>query len=372
MRHEAPGDRATIAFVADISDPQEVKPGERLFAGLASTRLRMLIPARELAAHLRVLLVPFDAFLADPALLRFGRLNAVVVSKLPLARVLERKDALGAMLARLRGSASGSRRFADLCDDYETLGEQANAPFLGTYFRGLCETCEIVVPSEAMRALVTSLGARAAHLIEDPWEIESVGTARFAPASRLRLLWFGNLGLQNAQLVANTFALVLKRLRGHALHLSLVAHADTAPLALQIGDKLRRLHPDCAFEFLPWSPETTESALAACDAALLPQNLAARWGRVMSHNRLVSVLRAGRLALASPMPAYLELKDHAWVGENLADGLEWALANPHAACARILSGQRAVAHRFSPRAVGERWREALASRDDTPTRNTLD
>lgn len=91
---------------------------------------------------------------------------------------------------------------------------------------------------------------------------------------------------------------------------------------------------------------------------LLPQADDA-WGRVKSHNRLVESIRSGRFALASPIPSYVELQDFAWVGADLAEGLDWALGQPQDAAARLAAGQSAIESRFSPAVVGARWRAAL-------------
>jgi glycosyltransferase involved in cell wall biosynthesis len=99
--------------------------------------------------------------------------------------------------------------------------------------------------------------------------------------------------------------------------------------------------------------------LAAADIVLLPQETDTEWGRAKSHNRAVETLRAGRFAVASPIPAYLELAEFFWVGEDIAAGVNWALDHPGEAEARITDGQKYVAQRFAPDAIARRWIAAL-------------
>lgn len=92
---------------------------------------------------------------------------------------------------------------------------------------------------------------------------------------------------------------------------------------------------------------------------LQPENLNEK-GRVKSANRLLETLRAGRIAVAHPLPSYLELKDFAWTGDRLEDGIRSVLENPAAALQRAREGQRYVAEKFSPRSIAERWLAAAA------------
>jgi hypothetical protein len=95
------------------------------------------------------------------------------------------------------------------------------------------------------------------------------------------------------------------------------------------------------------------------DFVWLPQDTRESWAAVRSHNRLVSAIRAGRFALAAPIPSYQELAPYAWVGDSLADGLKWALANPEQAVERVRKGQAYVDQRFSPEVIGRRWAQIL-------------
>ena len=108
----------------------------------------------------------------------------------------------------------------------------------------------------------------------------------------------------------------------------------------------------------PWAPDGLWSALHACDAVLLPSERLHSKKHARSANRLIEALRAGRFAIAHPVPSYLEFSDHAWIGEDLCEGIEWAVAHPNAVMERISRGQAYVEAQYSPEAIGESW-EAL-------------
>ena len=80
---------------------------------------------------------------------------------------------------------------------------------------------------------------------------------------------------------------------------------------------------------------------------------------VKSPNRAVEGIRAGRLVLAYPLPAYQELAPGLWLGDDMAAGIRAALADPHAALETITAGQSIVARRFAPQRIAQRWEAVL-------------
>jgi hypothetical protein len=134
---------------------------------------------------------------------------------------------------------------------------------------------------------------------------------------------------------------------------------ESREVVAALRGRLRERYPRLNIAFTPWSLAATEAAIERSGFVLLPQEHRSAWGQVKSHNRMVSVIRDGRLALASPIPAYQELSRYGWVGEDLAAGLRWALASPEQAAMRVAEGQRYVETRFSPEVVGRKWAQAL-------------
>jgi hypothetical protein len=111
----------------------------------------------------------------------------------------------------------------------------------------------------------------------------------------------------------------------------------------------------------PASPEATWRALRACDMVWLPHDFSTVTSRVRGAGSLVEALRGGRFAVASPLPAYAELSQYAYVGDSSCVGILWALRHPLDVVSRISQGQRMVAEQFSAQAVARRWLEALGT-----------
>lgn len=347
-----------VAFVLPLGASAQVNQSDAYLTEIASMRLRAVIPARQLAERVPVWFVALDDFIADPSLARFGSAGAVVISKLPSPEILRRRQALDALLARLTPRFDGPRLFADMPDDLAALGKSAREPFLARYQKGLGAACSFVVPCHALGEGIARDAQRGVVVIEDPYE-NRAGAVRVAPGSPLRLLWFGNLGGINAAMVADALAAVLGSLRDRPVELELVTRIAARDELDTIGRRVRSAHPACALRVTAWSLEATEAALERCDFVLLPQDSRADWSRGKSHNRLVAAIRGGRFAIASPVPTYLELKDYAWVGDDLALGLRWALANPEAAAQRLRAGQPVIEARFSPDQIGRQWAALL-------------
>ena len=326
---------------------------------LASARLRMIIPARQLARRLPVWLVPFAEFIERPRLEHLGRPHAIVISKLSSAEVVASEPQLRALLAALREVPG--RLFADLSDDYAALGKALGQPFLAQYQRGLGRACEFVVPTAALGAAVGSDARRGVHVIEDPFETEVARPVRVSSTGGvLHLVWFGTLSEVNFPLIERELGKLASAFPDRPLRVELVAQLAARQPVLAAGARLAGTYAHFSLGFTAWSLSATEAAIERADFVWLPQEHQLSWGRVKSHNRLVSAIRGGRLALASPIPSYEELAPYAWVGEPLVAGLRWALANPLEAAQRVREGQRHVEQRFSPDAIGRRWAEVLA------------
>lgn len=355
----AADDGAFVAFLTHSAEVQPIAPGERLFADTASTRLRVLIPAAELALRVPVRLVPLAQFRADPSLRALGAPRAVVIAKLPAGAIAAMAPELTAILDAIAAGRCPAPVFADLSDDYAALAGALRAPFLATYQRRLAEHCTLTVPCAALRDALAPLAARGVEVIEDPYESDAAQPVRTRAGDPPALCWFGTLGPPNADPLRQSLSALAGGMADMGGRIELVAGEPSRAAGLAIAAAVAAANPRWSVAFTAWSPESAAAAIARSDFVLLPQAHATPWGRVKSHNRLVETIRAGRLALASPVPSYVELADYAWIGESLAEGLRWALAHPEEAAARVAQGQTYVAARFSPAAVGARWAQVL-------------
>ena len=354
----ASSDPPVVAFLSTI-DRTCFIPDDAIYSRLASTRLRTLIPAGQLAGKARVALVPWSALLDQAGFAALGGPAVLVVSKLSTAEVLTRRDEVERGLGRLRALHGSVRLVADVSDDYAAMAIELNQPFLEAYQRGLAETCVLTVPCEALAKRLRPIARHGVRVIEDPWESPRSNPAAVRGGDPLQLLWFGNLGNTNAGVVEGGLGRALSGLRGRRARVEVIAGPERSGLVAGIAERLNREYPAASVQFVEWSLEAVWSALARCDLVLLPQDHRDAWGSVKSHNRLVEAIRAGRFALASPIPSYAELADYAWVGEDLAEGLAWALNHPREAEQRVAAGQAYIATRFAPEVVGRKWAAVL-------------
>jgi len=106
---------------------------------------------------------------------------------------------------------------------------------------------------------------------------------------------------------------------------------------------------------VPWSFNAFERALSACDLVIIPADFRNSRSSAKSPNRLVAGVHAGRFVVAHPVPAYLPYAEFAWIGENLCEGIRWAIRHPREVIERIARGQAYLDARHSPEVVARFW-----------------
>jgi hypothetical protein len=313
-------DVGRIAWVVSGERPETV----------ASYRYTALIPAAALGGRV----VSIDENVDGEQILDLHRPSAVVLGKafhggfVTLARAAK---------------ARGIPVLAAMCDWH----------FDNPINQALAETSDrLVVQTETMAAGVRDHFKKEPALIEEPYEGRR-GVPRFSPTRPLRLLWFGHS--VNLDTLASGIAQV-GQLPGLELVVYVVTNRlDRVPPALS---GLARFKASVRLELRNWSLDIQWRELAACDVVLLPSRPTPD-KLVKGHNRLVQAIHSGRLALAYPLPQYAEMKDFCWCGEDLGQGLAWALSNPAEVLSRIAAGQRYLDERFSPARIAARWREEI-------------
>jgi hypothetical protein len=233
----------------------------------------------------------------------------------------------------------------DICDDhFDTV-------FRDTY-RLLCKIADGITASTTMMAEVISRRAgRTAQVIGDPFEAP-LGEVRFQPEpGRVRLLWFGHPS--NFDTLSAMMPSVVKLSREMAVDLRVVSE-EAANIRKALDRANCDFGPSLKIQFTPWSAEATWQALADCDAVLIP-SLSAEVKQVKSPNRLVESIRCGRFVAAYPLPSYEPLANYAWLGENVVDGIRWALSHPKAAEMQVRQGQQFIAATFNPAYLAKQW-----------------
>lgn len=316
----------------------------QLTSSLASVRYRVLSPAQSLARHgHQVRIVRYDASQSLDVLEPVLHVDAVVISKVLSAWNLELVE---------RARRGGARVVFDLCDDHFR-----NARLAPTYF-GLCERADRIVCSTTEMAAVTKQHTgRDVAVIEDPFEAPA-GEARFAPpADRLRLLWFGH------PTNFDTLGSMIPRLARLAEESPLELHVVSDPAGTGIVAALSQVEQQTAARlktrFTPWSAEATWQAMADADLVVVPSGPDQR-KQVKSPNRVIESIRGGRFVTAYPVPSYRQFAEYAWLGEDVSQGVRWALRHPEQVRERIRRGQDYIAARFSPDAIASKWDAALS------------
>jgi len=315
---------------------------------LASVRYRVLAPARYLAAQghqvgwLRI--DQAAATPSEPATAARLAADVVVISK-----VLSH----GSLDVARAAQRSGAKVLVDLCDDHFDTPELS-----GTYF-ALCELTDgILASTAAMTATIRRRTGRAAIQIDDPFEGPH-GPPRYSPREQypaVKLAWFGHP--VNFDTILAMLPGLQSLTRELPLELSLVtdvAAAQRSPLWQSLNAARQ---PGLKLELIPWSLAATWQTLADSDLVVLP-SLPEQKKQVKSPNRAVEGIRAGRLVLAYPLPAYQELAGGLWLGEDLAAGIRWAVAHPSEARQLIERGQTLIVRRFAQEQVGRSWEAVL-------------
>ena len=146
-----PGDKGFIAFVADVDEPYFLGPDDTVEAEQASLRLRVGLPARELARRVPVCLVPVRYIEQDPTLAGLGVVRAIVVAKIPV-RLLTGEPGFAVALANwVEAMARKHRVVADFCDDLAAAAAVYSRPALAEFQHRLLQACPATVPSAALR-----------------------------------------------------------------------------------------------------------------------------------------------------------------------------------------------------------------------------
>jgi hypothetical protein len=360
-----PRDQAFVAFITNVNDLYFVTPDETLESEQASVRLRVGLPARELARRVPVYLLPIDYIEKDPTLSGLGTPRAIVVGKPPVRFFTQKPDRATPLIDWVETTAREHRIVVDFSDDLAAAGEMYSVPGLMEFQRRLLRACPATVPSIALKERLAAYSNRGISVIEDPYESAQPGTPRFEPGRTLRLVWFGVFGPPLRAFIQSQFANIARRILNRPVDVAFVTYAGQADLVNELGSALGDINSQFRLRHVVWSREATASELAGCDLVVLPQDVRSDWGRVKSHNRLVEAIRAGRFAVVSPVPAYLELQNYAWVGDDLATGVEWTLENVDEVQRRLIAGQAYVEERFAPARIGATWADVLGIREAT-------
>ena len=251
--------------------------------------------------------------------------------------------------------------------------------FRDFYAAALPECLAVTTVSEPFAQALRRLTSRPVHVAPEPSEGErgapQAFIARKPPAPlawlarriglsndlwRVRLLWFGYPA--NLPPLLELVPALESLARRHPLMLTCVTNpvaeltALMSPARTQESSALR-------VQFIPWGPLALPGIIGANDMVLLPSAYRDPVRQAKSPNRLVAGLHGGRFVVAHPLPAYAPYAAFAWIGEDLCQGIEWAIKHPREAVERIARGQEYIDRRHSSEAVARFWLDVLDSRN---------
>src|SRR5262245_5167629 len=251
--------------------------------------------------------------------------------------------------ACLAAKARGCRLVIDVSD----YPFRKPAPVPAFYSEALKICDAVVANSRKMGELIAPHTPRQPLVIEDAI-LGSMGEPAFAPASTVELLWFGHpTNLPYLDAVIGPLARLASRRR---CRLTIVTE-DSAEARGVVQAINSRFAPALEVRLSPWSLEAQRCAMRECDLVLIPSDPADAFKAGASANRIAEALNAGRFPVASRLPSYLSFGNAAWLGQDLVQGIEWALANPAEVLERIRRGQALVAEQFAADRIGRQWRE---------------
>lgn len=348
-----------------------IERDEKLYSVHAAVRLRTLIPAQAMQAigHATSILSIKNELRIPNFAVPEGCQVAVFDQLYPFGS--EQFYQVGAAMLDLitRFQRSGIKTAADIHDDHFHLPGRLD------YFHRLVQLVDIVIANtRGMKCIVSGHTNRPIEVIGDPCEGPH-GEPSFAPearrggrhgplrrflpwsdAPRLKLVWFGHQSNLTAlydlmpQLVS-----IAKRL---PIQMTVVSGQESG--VEESCEIFNHYHGRrCRMVFIPWSLENTWRALRECDLCVIPVDMSNKSKSVKSANRLIETLRAGRFAVASPLPAYQEFSESAWIGESIPQGIEWALDHPAEVVERIRVGQLAIEQNYSPAAIAKQWERMM-------------
>ena len=144
---------------------------------------------------------------------------------------------------------------------------------------------------------------------------------------RVRLLWFGypaNL----PPLLALVPALERYAAR-YPLLLTCVTHPTAEIDAADDAAANHRAEPRLRVHFVPWSPIVMDTLVEHSDVVADPERLpqprqAGEESQPPGQRRCM----AAGFVIAHPLPAYAPYSAFAWIGEDLIEGLDWAIRHP--------------------------------------------
>ncbi|MDX1811636.1 MAG: hypothetical protein R3240_06785 [Gammaproteobacteria bacterium] len=311
---------------------------------MASNRYRVLMPANKLAEQGHTINIIHDC----TNIIASGGSELSDVDILIIAKSFDQDHLTVAKQAK----SLGKKIIIDVCDNYFFQ----NAEMLAHY-SALIELSNVVVANS--QGMADSLAQRFKNkkiiVIEDPYE-SIKQPAVFSPSDKeLRLAWFGYD--RNLPVLLDEIPNLGKVSESIPIKLKIVTNKNDS-LAKDVAAFNQEFAGQFNIEYILWSREATQQAILDSDIVLIP-NKTVDDGLVKSSNRIIESIMMGRFVCASPIPSYKEFEQWAYVGDNLVEGIVWALNNPHEVTEKISQAQTYIESHYSPACIGDKWNQLL-------------
>ncbi len=246
--------------------------------------------------------------------------------------------------------ARGIKTWFDLTDD-RFQGEASEH-----LHRMVLAAENVVTVSSTLRQTILQHTGKDSAIVGDPYEGPR-GTPRWSPDGvRLKALWFGHGW--NIQGLMKALPQLAEAGRQFPMDLRIVT-AGVEGIERYCEKFNRNSAAALALHYASWSSEETWRSLAATDIVLIPALPDEQWTLAKSPNRIIEALWSGRFVAAHPIPSYLEFRDSAWIGADLAEGIAWVMHNQESIVGRIAAAQDHIAAAYSPASIAAQWEQIL-------------
>lgn len=331
-----------VTWVTQLADLQMRAGG--LYSDMASIRYRAIIPASGLAARgHRTSVVGLNESCFASVLEQVADSDRVVFIKNYFEPECSER-----MLKQLR--AHGVKTLFDLSDDRFFLKK-------GVHLQRMIEQADAVVAASPMLQQIVKQNAnKGAQLVGDPFEGPQ-GKPQWLPTgSRLKGLWFGHPS--NLDSLRQALPALLSAGKRSPIDLRIVTERIDG-IERECKDFNSRHRQALSLRFAEWSVAETWNSLAGTDFVVIPSRPEERWALAKSPNRAIESLWAGRFVVGHPIPSYLEFKEWAWLGDDLAEGVAWMVDNGPLIVNRLRAAQQYIAAQYSPQRIALEWERVL-------------
>lgn len=218
-----------------------------------------------------------------------------------------------------------------------------NDPWRDHYINMCAIADKVVCATEALAKTIKAFTGINATVIFDPWGVEfEEKQPCYKPNGKLKLMWFGHPSNFN----------------GLFSVLNYLLDNEILVVTSKEVEKIKGLN---GYELIPipYNISNMAKTFEKCDAVIIPQNLNDITKLAKTHNRVVDSFRAGKFVVCSPVDAYLDFKDYAYIGD-VVQGVEWLKEqNPKEIEERITKAQEFIRKTFDPKILIKQWEEVL-------------